>query len=57
MDRDREILDIVALITGEMSEEEFDETCPTKYKLTANDIKEIQDNADRELFGSGSSYL
>jgi hypothetical protein len=52
----KEIFDSISFIEGSITKEEFENNYPTKYKLTDNDIKEMQNDADRELFGSGSSY-
>ena len=52
---DKAITDFLDYCNGKISEEEYT-TGERQYKMTEQDIKEMQDNADRELFGSGCSY-
>ena len=54
-DMDKAITDFVNYCNGTITEEEYT-TGERQYKMTKQDIKEMQNNADRELFGSGSAY-
>jgi len=51
-----ELDNCLAFITGKIEREDFEKLQPTIYKLTESDIKEMQNDSDRELFGSGCSY-
>ncbi len=44
------IEDFMRLVGGEITEEEYNELHPSKYKMTEQDIKEIQSDADKDRF-------